>query len=66
MPTEEVIDYAMPCMMAERALKAAHSAVLDGKLDTAMDHALQAIADSRLMYHSLKVMKEKQDAIDLR
>lgn len=65
MPTE-VIDYAMPCMMAEKALKAVHDAVLDGRLDLAMEHALAATAESRLLFHSLKFMKEKQDDIDLR
>jgi len=32
MKSQPVIDYAMPCMMAEKALKDLHNAVLDQKL----------------------------------
>ena len=66
MQPEEIIDYAMPCMMAEKALKAVHDAVLENNLALAMEHALAATAETRLLFHSLKFMKEKQDDIDLR
>lgn len=57
-----VVDYALPCMLAETALKNAHNAALDGDLVKAMDYAIQAIAESKLMLNSLIVMKEKEDA----
>jgi hypothetical protein len=55
-----IVDYAMPCMMAEKALKQAHDAVLDNDLDAAIEHTLEAIVEARLMLGSLKVMKEAQ------
>lgn len=61
-----MIDYAMPCMKAEKSLKDAHNAVIEGKLDLAMEHTLAAITETRMMLHSINFMKEKQDAIDLR
>jgi hypothetical protein len=56
----EIVDYAMPCMMAEKALKQAHDAVLENDLDAAIEHTLKAIVEARLMLGSLKVMKESQ------
>jgi hypothetical protein len=47
-------------MDAEKALKDAHDAVLDGKLDLAMTHIMDAIIAARLMYGALRLMKEKQ------
>ena len=55
-----LIDYAKPCMDAEKALKDAHDAVLNGKLDLAMTHTMDAIIAARLMYGALRLMKEKQ------
>jgi hypothetical protein len=55
-----LIDYARPCMDAEKALKDAHDAVLDGKLDLAMTKTMDAVISARLMYGSLRDMKEKQ------
>jgi hypothetical protein len=60
MNTEVINDYAKPCMDAEKALKDAHDAVLDGKLDLAMTHTMDAIIAARLMYGALRLMKEKQ------
>lgn len=60
MNTEVINDYARPCMDAEKALKDAHDAVLDGKLDLAMTHIMDAIIAARLMYGALRLMKEKQ------
>ena len=57
---EEIVDYARPTIMAERALKLLHEAVLKGDYKEAKDWALQAMADCRLAYHSLVVMEEKQ------
>lgn len=66
MQPEEIIDYAMPCMKAEKALKTVHDAVLEGNLAFAMEHALAATAETRLLFHSLKFMKEKQDDFNVR
>jgi len=54
-----LIDYARPCMDAEKALKDAHDAVLDGKLDLAMTRTMDAVICARLMYGALRHMKEK-------
>ena len=60
MNTEVIVDYAKPCMDAEKALKDAHDAVLDGKLELAMTKAMDAVICARLMYGALRHMKEKQ------
>jgi len=59
MTTEVIVDYAKPCMDAEKALKDAHDAVLDGKLELAMTKTMDAIIAARLMYGALRLMKEK-------
>lgn len=60
MNTEVIIDYAKPCMDAEKALKDAHNAVLEQNLDLAMTRTMDAVISARLMYGSLRDMKEKQ------
>jgi len=47
-------------MDAEKALKDAHEAVLNGDLDLAMTKTMDAVISARLMYGSLRHMKEKQ------
>ena len=59
METAEIIDYARPCMDAEKALKDAHDAVLDGKFDEAMTKTMDALVSVRLMYGALRHMKEQ-------
>jgi hypothetical protein len=61
MATAEIIDYAKPCMDAEKALKDAHNAVLDGKLEQAMTHTMDAVICARLMYGALRHMKEQNE-----
>mgnify|MGYP007004391918 FL=1 len=56
-----IVDYAKPCMDAEKALKDAHDAVLDGKLELAMTKAMDAVICARLMYGALRHMKEKNE-----
>lgn len=63
MKTQEIIDYAMPCMMAERSLKRAHDHVLGGNYDEAITAAMQAAAESRLLVVALKEMKEREYAL---
>lgn len=57
---EVIIDYAKPCMDAEKALKDAHNAVLEQNLDLAMIRTMDAVISARLMYGSLRDMKERQ------
>jgi len=59
MATAEIIDYAKPCMDAEKALKDAHDAVLDRKFDEAMTKTMDALVSVRLMQGALRHMKEK-------
>jgi hypothetical protein len=61
MNDEVIIDYAKPCMDAEKALKDAHEAVLDGKFDEAMTKTMYAIISARMMYGALRHMKEKNE-----
>ena len=57
-----IVDYAYPCMMAEKALRKVHDAILENKYEQALELALVAIAETRLMYQSIRHMKEKQSA----
>jgi hypothetical protein len=58
---DDIQDYKKPCMDAEKALRDAHEAVLNGDLDLAMTKTMDAVICARLMYGSLRDMKEKQD-----
>lgn len=60
MQSNEIIDYAKPCMDAEKALRDAHNAVLEQNLDLAMTKTMDAVISARLMYSALRHMKEKQ------
>jgi hypothetical protein len=53
-----MIDYAMPTMMAEKALKDLHDAMLMQKYDDALEFALVAIAETRMAYNAIVVMKD--------
>ncbi len=55
-----MIDYAYPCMMAEKALKDLHNAAIEGRLEDAKEYALVALAEVRLTYQSLVAMSERQ------
>ena len=52
-----IVDYAYPTMMAEKALKDLHNAALSNDFDLAMESALRAMAEARLAYVCLKEMK---------
>jgi hypothetical protein len=56
--TEQIIDYALPCMNAERALKDAHNAFLDQDLDKALTCTMEAIVNTRLMYAAFRHAKD--------
>tara|TARA_R110000824_G_scaffold125257_1_gene284253 strand:+ start:645 stop:842 length:198 start_codon:yes stop_codon:yes gene_type:complete len=54
-----MLDYAYPCMMAEKALKNAHESMLNRDFDAAMESALIAVAESKLMMHAINDMKDR-------
>jgi len=56
-----MIDYAYPCMMAEKALKNAHEKVLDNDLDGAIAEALNAMAESKLLFNALRYMQQVKE-----
>ena len=58
---EQIIDYALPCMNAEKNLKDAHYAFLNQNLDSALTHTMDAIINVRLMYAALRHIKEKRE-----
>ena len=55
-----VVDYAYPCMMAEKALKEAHIHMLNHEYDEAIEQALVALAETKLMINAIRHEKEKQ------
>jgi hypothetical protein len=55
-----VIDYARPCMNAEKALKDAHWAVLDNKYDLAVQLTLEALVEISKMHSALVHQIETQ------
>lgn len=57
-----MIDYAYPCMMAEKALRDLHAAMLAGEYDQALEFALIAIAETRLTHGAIKTMIEERNA----
>ena len=58
--TSSLIDYAHPCMMAENALKEAHKHMLNRKYDEAIEQAIDAIVETRLMINAIKHIRGDQ------
>lgn len=58
-----IIDYAHPCMMAEKALKEAHLAMLAKDYDKAIQQTLAALIELSRMYDAIKYMKEHDNAV---
>lgn len=54
-----MIDYAYPTMMAEKALKELHEAMLGRRFDDARKAALDCMVECRIAYHSIRVMEEE-------
>jgi len=63
MKNEELIDYAYPLMMAERALKKAHDFLLEEDYILAMDQLEKAIVEVRIARNSVLYIKETSNAI---
>ena len=57
----ELIDYAHPLMMAERALKKAHDYLLECDYDLAMDQLKLAIVEARRASMATLHIKEKSN-----
>lgn len=54
-----MIDYAYPTMMAERALRELHGAMLKREFGEAKEAALRCMAECKMAYHSIAVMEEE-------
>lgn len=59
---EALVDYAYPCMMAERALKDLHDAMLRKKYDEALEHGLRALTEVKLTINAIKHMQEDEES----
>lgn len=57
-----MIDYAHPTMMAEKALRDLHNAMLDKKFDEALDHGMRALVETRMAINAIKHTMETQNA----
>lgn len=56
---DTIVDYAYPCMMAEKAVKNIHEAALHNRIDEAIESATIGITELRLVLAALKIMKEE-------
>jgi hypothetical protein len=54
-----MIDYAHPTMMAEKALKELHNAMLMRRYDEALEKGMEAITEIRLAIHAIRETAEK-------
>jgi hypothetical protein len=63
MRDDVLIDYAYPCMMAEKALKRLHDAMLLKKYDEAMDASIDAMVELRMTMNAIRHMKEQTHAV---
>jgi hypothetical protein len=61
---KKMIDYARPCMNAEKALKDAHWAVLDNKPDLAIKLTLEALTEVSKMHAALVYQANIDSAAD--
>ncbi len=58
MVNAELIDYAYPCMMAEKAMKDLHEAMLMKRYNEALQHAEKALVEMRLTMAAIRHEKE--------
>jgi hypothetical protein len=52
-----LIDYAYPMMMAEREMKKAHEALLEGRMDEGLERLTQAVVEVRMAINAVRHMK---------
>ena len=55
----DIVDYAYPCMMAERAMKDLHNAMLEGNYEQAIEAGNKALAEVKLTLTAIKGMQAK-------
>jgi len=55
----ELIDYAMPMMRMEKMLKDMHGCLLDRQPEEAQDIALHLIAEAKILFNTLYILKEQ-------
>ena len=56
-----MIDYAYPTMMAEKALKDLHDAMLRRRYDEAVEAGLVAVRETCLALQAIAVMAQKEE-----
>lgn len=56
---EQIVDYAMPMMVMEKALRKAHDLCLQHKYGEARELALQIATEARLLQQTLRLMEEE-------
>lgn len=59
----DIIDYAMPMMRIEKLLKDMHNNLLENNFTDAQTDTLAVIVEARILYTTLTLMKEQQDAL---
>lgn len=59
----QVIDYAYPCMMAEKAMKDLHNAMLAKDYDRAIFEAHTALVEMKMTLNSIVLMQEQDHAL---
>ena len=57
-----MIDYSYPTMMAEKALKELHEAMLARKYEAAREAALRCMSECKIAYNAIVVMEEENAA----
>lgn len=55
-----MVDYSYPMLMAHKALKDAHEAVLKKDFDAAVEQVMTAMAEVKLTLNAVKEMRELQ------
>lgn len=63
MTTSTLIDYAMPMMRIEKLLKEMHNNLLENNFTDAQTDTLAVIVEARILYTTLTLMKEQQNAL---
>lgn len=66
MRVEQIIDYASPCMSAEKALKDVHKHMTNNNFDGATAAALNASGHIQWMLFTILKMKETNDSNSLK
>jgi len=59
----DITDYAMPMMRIENFLRQMHNHLLDREMTQAQELSIQLVAESRVLYHTLILMEEQENAL---